>query len=747
MKKYFTYIIIAAAMAFAASCAEEQVGVDNSDATVTLRLQTSEMETRATVTETGNVIPGVGVENTLTHADFFFFSDAEGTTLISHERLEVGTDASGLVSAGTNIYEHKFDVSDEGNPLQNASYVYVIANYPSEITKTTLADILDLDINIDLSGTLTAFVMDSYDSATESHLTYLSPSKTADSKTFTIGLKRAAAKLELNFNVINEFEDAAENVWTPVFGPMWVNFLNARKVGKVAAEPVAFDEKTNYFSTAQYAPTKVTPAAKEGYTSWTIPAVYTYPQQYQTSDVTAPYYKIFIPWVCEKKGQNNFYYKIILPELGSFKRNKIYKLTVDVSVIGGTEDDWALVTDHIYVADWWAPEKIESSVEGAMYLDVPVKYYEIYGIDDIEIPVASSNEIEVVNVTGTKQNLYGTNGNGVPTNVSVTPTISYNADGKSSFTLTHQLNTTVSSTNFDSTPITYTMTVKHTAGGLSKTVNVTVVQYPSIYAMRIRSNGYVYVNGQGGGSSQINVYNNNHDGIGTVVQRSGVDGTGTNNNQNNYNIYVSVLPADSDDIIGDPRDANSSVSNLGFATFGNWQQNYWGGYTARNSTVDNTVSDKYLPAGSNSGNIIAPAFKIASSYGKTSAMNSTRARERCASYQEDGFPAGRWRLPTSAEVLFVRNLSRYQHIPSLFQTHINNGYWTADGYIYSQTEYGDITTNTSNTRSVRCVYDVWYWGEAPLTNAGANATPVKDANGLIYDYNNEATQWLGFKMD
>ena len=740
MKKYFTYIIIAAAMAFAASCAEEQVDVDNSDATVTLRLQTSEMETRATVTETGNVIPGVGVENTLTHADFFFFSDAEGTTLISHERLEVGTDASGLVSAGTNIYEHKFDVSDEGNPLQNASYVYVIANYPSEITKTTLADILDLDINIDLSGTLTAFVMDSY---ADGSLTYLSPSKTADSKTFTIGLKRAAAKLELNFNVKDEFEDAAGNVWTPVFGPMWVNFLNARKVGKVAAKPVAFDEKTNYFSTAQYAPTKVTPAAKEGYTSWTIPAVYTYPQQYQTSDVTAPYYKIFIPWVCEKKGQNNFYYKIILPKLGSFKRNKIYKLTVDVSVIGGTEDDWALVTDHIYVADWWAPEKIESSVEGAMYLDVPVKYYEIYGIDDIEIPVASSNEIEVVNVTGTKQNLYGTNGNGVPTNVSVTPTISYNADGKSSFTLTHQLNTTVSSTNFDSTPITYTMTVKHTAGGLSKTVNVTVVQYPSIYAMRIRSNGYVYVNGQGGGNNEIDVYNNNHDNIGRVVQRSSVNGSGTNNNQNNYNIYVSVLPADSDDIIGDPRDVNSTVSNLGFETFGSWRQNG----TPRNSTIDNTVSDKYIGAGTNAGNIIAPAFKIASSYGKTTSMNATRAKERCASYQEDGFPAGRWRLPTSAEVLFVRNLSRYQHIPSLFQTHINNGYWTADGYIYSQTEYGDITTNTSNTRSVRCVYDVWYWGEAPLTNAGANATPVKDANGLIYDYNNEATQWLGFKMD
>ena len=88
MKKIFTYIIIAAAMTFAASCAEEHIGgVDNSDATVTLRLQTSEMDTRATVTETGNVIAGVGAENTLTHADFFFFSDSEGENLINHVRL------------------------------------------------------------------------------------------------------------------------------------------------------------------------------------------------------------------------------------------------------------------------------------------------------------------------------------------------------------------------------------------------------------------------------------------------------------------------------------------------------------------------------------------------------------------------------------------------------------------------------------------------------------------------------------
>ena len=788
MKKIFTYIIIAAAMTFAASCAEEHIGgVDNSDATVTLRLQTSEMDTRATVTETGNVIAGVGAENTLTHADFFFFSDSEGENLINHVRLTVGTDPSGLVAAGTNIYEHKFDVSDAENPLQNASYVYVLANYPSEITatagETTLADILDYDINIDLSGTVSAFVMDSY---ADGSLTYLSPSKTADSKTFTIGLKRAAAKLVLNFNVKDEFEDAAGNVWTPVLDQMWVNFVNARKVGKVAAEPVAFDAKANYFTTSQVAPTSVT-SAKEGYSSWSHPAVYTYPQQYKTSDVTAPYYKIFIPWVCEKKGQNNFYYKIILPELGSFKRNKIYKLTVDVSVIGGTEDDWALVTEYVYVADWWAPEKIESSVEGAMYLDVPVKFYEIYGIDYVDIPVASSNEIEVT-ATGTKQNLYGNGGNGVPTDVTVTPSITIAEDGKSSFKLTHVLdnnmyitqgNNKVRNPNFDFTPITYTITVKHTTGGLSKTVTVTVIQYPSIYAQRDPSNGYAYVNSyaytnnHGGRHNDSDLAYNNYNGNQTrndynyriLGSMADINDSG-NQNSNQYVVYISVLPKDysvaglSDKvIIGDPRGGTLSDNYLGYTS-------------GTNGSYDQIVQGKYDAVSSTTPNIIAPAIRIASSWGATmQIVNYDRAEERCAAYQENGYPAGRWRVPTVAEIDFLIQLSTYEHIPALFTTVYSTsgntdhyrGYWAGGRNLYLGKPYTDAgysapfenMTDATQTGSnayyymydylrlgsyynytyyqarVRCVYDEWYWGS---TKYGNNGQPTGTA----------ATQWIGY---
>ena len=701
MKKIISFVFIVAALVFAASCINERVSLEKGDGVFTLRLQTAALETRADDAPTEEEI-----ENTVTHADFFFFADEQGTTLLEggHIRLNVGTGTGDLQAKSGNIYEYTFDVSSEGNPLQKTSYLYVIANYPGTISAETLEDILALDIMTDLSGKFTSFVMDSYDSSNGKVVTKLTPSKQNDNKEVTIGLTRAAAKLVLNINVKDSYTDAAENFWTPVTEQMWVNFVNARKAAIVEAAPVNFDAKANYFNTAQAAPVSIT-AAKEGYTSWKTQTVYTYPQSYTTDDVHAPYFKIFCPWTCEKKGLCNFYYKIILPSLSSFQRNKVYNLTLDLSVIGGTEDEWALVTEYIYVADWWAPGAIEATFEGAGFLDVPVKTYYIYGIDYVTVPVVSSNPITV---------------SGVPYDETVTPTITNIT--KDGFKLTHQLETNVTLGTYDFTPITYTLYVNHdqsSDGALNKPIEVTVVQYPSVYASRAQSNGRVFVNGQtySGNSEYVTVYNNNRDAIGSVVRRSDVNGSGSNNNQNNYNVYVSVLPDGSEDVIGDPRAAAGGINNLGYATYSS-QNNY---------TVDNTVSTKYKAASQNAGNIIAPAFKIASSYGKTTRMSSERAKERCASYQENGYPAGRWRLPTSAEVLFVRNLSRYQHIPTLFQTNVNDGYWTADGYIYSATEYGDITTSTADTRSVRCVYDIWYWGEEPYT---ANATT-----------------WLGFQMD
>lgn len=784
MKRIITHISLVAAIAFAASCSQESFLGEEGDGVLTLRLQTAEMSTRATVA----TVPGEGVENEVTHADFFFFSDEEGTTLLEngHVRLAVGD--GGLTAKGGNVYEYKFDASSQYPALKGASYVYVIANYPEEITATTLKGILDLDIKTDLSGELSYFVMDSYGSAVNDYLTYLKPSKANDEKTYTIGLTRAAAKLVLNINVKNSYVDSNDDTWTPVTDQMWVNFVNARKNARVAAKPVEFDEKANYFQTASQTPTAAS-SAPEGYTSWKTTAIYTYPQSYETSDVTAPYYKIFCPWISQKKGMNNFYYKIILPDLEgkSFKRNKIYQLTVDVSVIGGTEDDWALVTNHVYVADWWAPEVIEASFEGAMYLDVPVKYYEIYGDDFVDIPVVSSNPIQVTNVTGSKRNLYQVKEDEDDSYITVTPTINI-INTKEGFKLTHVLNRDITSSDFDCTPITYTMKVSHTQGGLSKTIDVTVVQYPSIYAEADPSNGYAYVNSyahndvDGGryaddeyGTSNF-AYNSRStntsynayysDALG-VMNKLGQT-TSQNNNGNQYVVTVGVLPSDykvagmtENAVIGDPRGGSLTNNYLGFAGFGG------------SGSRQLTVQANFDAVSGSTQNVIAPKIRIASSWGATTTISTyTTAEERCAAYQENGYPAGRWRIPTVAEIDFLIRLSTYNHIPALFTTSKEStggygartyysGYWANGPSVYAGVPYtsdnhtrpyvngSSLTlTNTSSNGGylsrdtnndyfephVRCVYDEWYWGSEKYDRNGNKITGTGTA----------ANRWIGY---
>ena len=110
-------------------------------------------------------------------------------------------------------------------------------------------------------------------------------------------------------------------------------------------------------------------------------------------------------------------------------------------------------------------------------------------------------------------------------------------------------------------------------------------------------------------------------------------------------------------------------------------------------------------------NAIAPQFLVASTYGGSfnGAMRFSEATKRCASYQENGYPAGRWRLPTDAEIKFVTHLSSNNKIPSLF----NGTFWGSTGRngkaIYtSGATYEEVDKTVA---SVRCVYPLWYWGD------------------------------------
>lgn len=107
--------------------------------------------------------------------------------------------------------------------------------------------------------------------------------------------------------------------------------------------------------------------------------------------------------------------------------------------------------------------------------------------------------------------------------------------------------------------------------------------------------------------------------------------------------------------------------------------------------------------------MLAPSYRVSSKFSGTEYGKITleQARYRCASFQEDGFPAGRWRLPTRGEVRFIAQLSANNIFIFLF----NNGdtYWSANGAIKIS---GSTVVNSSDQLALlRCVYDTWYWGE------------------------------------
>lgn len=208
-----------------------------------------------------------------------------------------------------------------------------------------------------------------------------------------------------------------------------------------------------------------------------------------------------------------------------------------------------------------------------------------------------------------------------------------------------------------------------------------------------------------------------------------------------FNINVTVLPSTSTFVIGDPRCDN--VDNLDYDLENpdpRRQALYEGLYQFTN--VGTGAMDAILPnrtgfavapslddpahpeqtrtlkwyypteASSRTRNMLAPSYRIASKFGGTeygngqfSDISMSYAQYRCAAFQEDGYPAGRWRLPTRAEIYFIAQLSAKGAFEKLFS---NSTYWSANGAI--KVNGGSVSDMPDATTALlRCVYDSWYW--------------------------------------
>lgn len=162
------------------------------------------------------------------------------------------------------------------------------------------------------------------------------------------------------------------------------------------------------------------------------------------------------------------------------------------------------------------------------------------------------------------------------------------------------------------------------------------------------------------------------------------------------------------DGFGSPKPVEASVPY-------SWPEEHHSAWTLAPSIEDPTgqrTLQHYYPAdpSERTANLMAPSYLIASKYGGVEYYRGTYYEEavyRCAAYQEDGYPAGRWRLPTRGEIKFIAMLSANKAFTFLFSE--GGYYWSANGAV--KVVAGGVEDVNEEFALGRCVYDIWYWGE------------------------------------
>jgi hypothetical protein len=262
--------------------------------------------------------------------------------------------------------------------------------------------------------------------------------------------------------------------------------------------------------------------------------------------------------------------------------------------------------------------------------------------------------------------------------------------------------------------------------------DITIVQYPPLYIVPEKSvEKSVYVNGKSETASSHNVIYVN----GQTYDLGGAPGT--DNSKYMHTINVSSFTENNtfelhgqkvSYIIGDPRVHVSDI-NLNDDGYDMAANNAWAEDGAGRRL------EHYYPTGTEGEvyRVISPKFRVSSKLGGYSEGDREGVMMRCASYQENGYPAGRWRVPTTAEIAFIVYLQSQDAIPQLF---VNNHYFSSTHMVTEGNGKEDIEDIDDDDHSVRCVYDEWYWGseQEAIVKTGTAAT---DGDHYLYTWGDE----------
>ena len=572
-----------------------------------------------------------------------------------------------------------------------------------------------------------------------------------------IQLGRLAAKFTVRISVDDTFTDTNGKKYTPVVDEMRVHLVKASNNTTLegALGVANFDYKARGRKGSQTVEKKVidetTQQKKEvNRVMYVFEPFYSYPLSWEYKDENALVLHVMLPW--KEEGKDNWErcnYKVF-PSTLQLDRNNWYNIDLHIGVLGSFDNEekyWPEITGDYKVLNWnngttnWGIGlSIDTDILGARYLVVEQNEYIVNNKNTFEIPFISSHECTIEGWE-VKHSEYKS-GEWVETQITSLPVDCLTLEDNKKIKLNHTLNNDFLSTtdnNYDCTPYVFTINLRHEDPNYSSRFKetITIIQKPAICITAERNSDVPerqpnekYTNGPNSGYQFVNghkaVHNPSNRGHSDKVKIDGKEHTfpcyggamgltGGTTDPYMYVIEVSVLPEGSDFILGDPRSeipaTNENRQGLDFDSF---RLNAPGieGATAR------SLTNYYYTKGDESvENMIAPKIRFASSHSSVQEVTNfpyDKAYHRVATYQEDGYLAGRWRFPTWAEMKFVAKLCSDGKMGQLWSDQVR--YWCANGLVTATISNGKTTVTldrntdaTANMRSVRPIYDDWYW--------------------------------------
>ena len=742
------------------SCSQETTIPDCSQDQIVLNIFNSPMTKAA-----GDA--GVEYERQLNRLDcFFYVKDRTDEPCVYYQKAEINNQGSATISFIVDDLKLK-----EIFPSGALCDVFVIANLPGNPTfeaksaETTMSALgqyaLDMtDGEYDVINK--PFVMTGSSRV----------QKVGSSASANIKLVRVASKVTMTVKVPKKIELGEEGNTTtmlPMLGNELLKTSFRYGTNKSYLSSGCPDDPNNYIFTDKI-PYTLSQTTDTHYVLTCDVPFYTYSRSWEKGSENAAYVTFEMPWAEDENGNGvadiedtykTYYYQILVNGKNrEFAPNTWYDMIVTVGVLGSEVEELPKEIDELsyYVLDWTnettngeagSGDRDEDVViDKFNYLEVPQKHIEMDNVSTVAIRYNASHKIgvkfdtkggkTVEGLPGTTNltALYINNGSGTPQAVKITNinikenfidngrgslTFNYELDAKNVYSPAYVFITIWLDIDGDG--------VQDAEDVLEEDVMITI--YPAIFIVGDNSYDHsIFINGY---------YNKNRSsgnnlgwlsiGGKQVGKAAGDDASTymhvisiTAFNENNYKFaYNNDKNKDTEYIIGDPRvrtsnklgisDDKNNTANVDTANPGNDTNTPgWIKATDVNGTVRNL--EYYYPTSTeaNSYQVIAPKFRISSRLGGYSNCSPAGAALRCASYQEHGFPAGRWRLPTTAEILYIVNLQSIGKIQQLFYG--GNTYFSATDRVKVNSDNSyTLTTGIGNgNNSVRCIYDDWYWG-------------------------------------